>query len=179
MNPKHFYTFLLVIFLFPIIALSQTIPPSQLMLKSTFYTKAEYSKLMKGNKEASLLGGFLKDTVQMNDAKIYLGSDGTFNYQIVLDIRLSNGEVGSLTIPFANMSLGGEYDYTKNSLKVSADKQSWMFKVKLKGGNISPYRSEMLAVPSQDDTNHFIYTFTSKDQGKTWAIDLNVTDKDE
>ncbi len=151
----------------------QHLEPAQLILRSAFFTKETYQV---SQKETAIqdIQNFVRDTLQAGDAKIYLGSDGTFNYRLVVQSHLPNGEVSILNLPFSNVFLGEGYENAKNSFKVSQDQKTWLFKLKLLAGNLGYHHSEILAVPSADNPRDFTYTFTSSDKGKTWLIGLEI-----
>lgn len=171
---KYIYTPLFIIFCAAQFSFAQSLPPTQVMLKSASFTKSEYKAFQKGTAGKDIQN-FVRDTLQFDNAEIYLGSDGTFNYPVVIQVHLSNGEVNILNLPFTNLVVGREMEYIKNSFRLSEDKKSWTFKVKLSADGVGYYRSEALVVPSKEQ-NNMTYTFTSTDQGKTWVIALEIFD---
>ena len=151
---------------------------TQIFLKAEFYTKSEFKNLLKDNVWQNKLK-FRRDSMNVENAKIFFMQDDTFYYRFIFEVHLANGEVGYLTVPFSQTGIGKSYNYIKNSFKTEAKNKTWLFQVRLSNEDMMMAHTDFnfLAVPPKDSPEVFIYTFTSTDMGKTWDIDLTIEEK--
>lgn len=166
-----FKTFLLVAILFfsaqTIVTAQEVSEEEDITLEANVYSAEQYQEYLKEN-HLDIMGmkRLIQDSIQTKKHQIFIKSDDTFNYKLILEVYSKKGMITVFNIPFTNIF--HEAKNIKKDLLTSTQKKEWTFSIPVSGKSFT--KSDKLEIPDRKSDEIFVYTFTSKNAGKTWAV---------